>query len=132
LVFGLNELLGRNTPRWILAVVAGPEETDYIAGRINETSLPPEPTLIGGKLDELKAGGKQMRNPRIEVGTLKVHNYARVTQGMLYRMKRKGGITLGALKACVARWGVDDKRKAHVTVERDRAIEVNGGKCYLV
>ena len=128
----LTELLGRNPPRWILAIVTGPEQTDYIARRISKAGLPPEPTLIRGQFVELKPCAKKVLNPSIQVRTLEVHNDSSVTDRSVYRMQREGGVALWALKACVARWRVNNERKAHVAVERDRAIKVSDWKGNLV
>ena len=125
----MNDLLGacrtcsvnspRNPPRWVLAIVTGPEQTDYIARRVSKTSLPPEPTFIRRELRELKPCGKKVLYPRIQVRTLEVHNDPSVFGRNRPRMKRKSGVALWALKACVARRRVNDERKAHVSVERD-------------
>lgn len=120
----LGELSGRNPPRWILAVVSGPEQADYIAGRISKTSLPPKPTLIHGKLGELESCRKKALHPGIQVGALEVHNDSCATCRALYRVQRERGVALRAFKARVAWWGMDDKRKAHIAIERDGSLEV--------
>ena len=128
----MNELLGRDPPRWVLAIAASPEETDYIARRVNETGLPPEPALIGGQLCELKASGNETSNTPVKIGALEVHDKPSSRNGMFYCMNREGGITLGALEACVARWRVNDERKTHVAVELDGAIKVGNGERNLI
>src|SRR5690606_16343459 len=105
---GLNELLGRNPPRWILAVVTSPEQTDYIVRWLRTAGLPREPTLSGRQPRELKPCSKRMFYPRIQVRALEVHDDTSVTGQLCYRVNRKSGVTLRALKACVARWGVND------------------------
>lgn len=124
LVSGLNALIGRNSPGWIPAVVTGPEQADHIAGGIGEASLPPEPMLVRRQLGELESRGKQLPNPRIQVSALEVHDNTSVVDRSLHRVQREGGVAFWALEACVARWRVDDERKAHVAIERDGAIEV--------
>ena len=47
-------------------------------------------------------------------------------------MQREGGITLRALKACIARRRVNNERKAHVAVEGDSAFKVSDRKSNLV
>lgn len=87
--FRLNELSGRNTPRRIFAVVAGPEQTDDIAGRVSEAGLPPEPTLVGGKLSELVPRGTKTIDLRVQMLALEVHDHTGIAGWVVYRMKRE-------------------------------------------
>ena len=128
----MNEWLGRNPPRWILAVVSGPEQTNYIAGRVNETGLPPKPTLIRRKLGELESRCEKLLHPSVQVRTLKVHNDACASYRADYRVERESGIAFGAFEACVAWRRMDDERKAHVAVERDRSPEVRDRERNLI
>lgn len=128
----MNEWSRRNAPRWVLAIVTGPEEADDIAGRVDEARLPPQPALIGRKLGELEASGNQASNPGVEIGALEVHDEPGGRYGVPDRMDRKGGVAIRALKACVAGRRVDDERQAHVAIERDGPVEVGNGKRHLV
>jgi len=86
----LNELLGRNTPRRILAIVAGPEEANYIARRVCEAGLSPEPALIDGKLSELIPSGTKAIDLRVQMLTLEVDDHTCVARWVVDRMEREG------------------------------------------
>lgn len=81
---------------------------------------------------ELESRGKQLLNPRIQIDALEVHDDPGAIDRVGRRMQREGGVALGALKAGVARWRVNDERKAHIAVERDIAIKVSDGERYLI
>jgi hypothetical protein len=84
---GLNDWLDRNTPRRILAVVAGPEKADYIAGWVRKAGFPPKPMLVGGKLCELIPSGTKTIDLIVQVLALEVDDYAGVASWVVDRME---------------------------------------------
>lgn len=83
----MNVWLGRNTPRRILAVVAGPVEADYIAGWVRKTGLPPEPTLVSWKPFELIPGGAKTTDLSVQVIAFEVDDHAGVANWVVDRME---------------------------------------------
>ena len=97
----MNELSGRNPPRRILAVFAGPEETDYVTRRILQPSLPPKPALINRKSGELESLGLEVRYLLIKIAALEVNDNAAIHSQGVNEVEGKGGITIQAFKAGV-------------------------------